>query len=65
MEPEGGNNYFAKLAALIDVFNAEEEGGRVMVVFDATSPVVAWLRYRKATVRGRAAGITRCDGSTH
>ena len=39
MEPEGGNNYIAKLAALIDVFNAEEEGGRVMVVFDATSPV--------------------------
>ena len=52
-EPEGADNYLAELAALIDVFNAEDEGGRVMVVFDATSPVVAWLRYRKASARAR------------
>ena len=52
-EPEGADNYLAELAAQMDVASAEAAGGRIVVVFDATSPVQAMLRFRKICDRWR------------
>ena len=49
-EPEGNDNYLAEMAAMMDSLAAEEEGGRIVVVFDATSPVHAMIRFRHAHV---------------
>ena len=39
------DNYLAELAAQIGVMQHEVEGGRIIVVFDATSPVWAMRRF--------------------
>ena len=50
-EAEGENAYLGELAALIDRFSALPDGGRVIAVFDATSPVLAALRFNKQHAR--------------
>ena len=58
-EPEGADNYLAELAAQIDAAHAEDEGGRVIIMFDATSPILAMRKFQKACHRkrqGRYAG---------
>ena len=58
-EPEGADNYLAELAAQIDALHHEAEGGRVIVVFDATSPVWAMRKFTRQCHRrrqGRYAG---------
>ena len=45
-EPEGADNYLAELAAQIAAAHAEDEGGRLVLMFDATSPVYAARRFR-------------------
>ena len=52
-EPEGNDNYLAEMAAMMDSLAAEEEGGRIVVVFDATSPVHAMVRFRRECHRRR------------
>ena len=50
-EPEGADNYIGELAAQLDAAAAEDEGGRVIVVFDATSPVLAMKKFRRQCAR--------------
>ena len=45
-EVAGKDNYVAELAALIDALASCEDGGRVIMVVDALSPVWALLRFR-------------------
>ena len=46
-EVEGADNYLAELAAHLDALNDENEGGRIILVFDATSPVLAMRKFRR------------------
>ena len=50
-EPEGHDNYLGELAAQLDAAAAECEGGRVIIMFDATSPVLAAKRCSRASHR--------------
>ena len=52
-ETAGADNYLAELAALIDVLEDAEEGSRVIVVLDATSPPQALLRFQRQVARHR------------
>jgi len=52
-EVEGADNYLAELAAQLDALVDENEGGRIILVFDATSPVTAMSKFRKACHRKR------------
>ena len=56
-EPEGADNYIGELAAQLDAAAEEGEGGRVIVVFDATSPVLAMKKFRRQCARRRRAGL--------
>ena len=59
MEPEGHDNYLGELAAEIDAAAAMEKGARVILVFDATSPMRAVIRDALLSSRrrqGRVAG---------
>jgi hypothetical protein len=51
LEPEGADNYIAELAALLDTLWHLEKGGRVILVFDATSPPQAAARFRRVCDR--------------
>ena len=51
LEPEGADNYIGELAAQLDAAAAEDEGGRVIIVFDATSPVLAMKKFRRQCAR--------------
>jgi len=42
----GLDNYVGEMAALLLAITDAAEGGRVLVVLDASSPVRAWLRFR-------------------
>jgi ribonuclease HI len=42
---DGTDNYIAEIEALIEALAAEPEGGRIIIVMDATSPVTAWMRF--------------------
>ena len=42
---DGVDNYIAEMEALIEALAAEPEGGRIIIVMDATSPVTAWMRF--------------------
>ena len=42
----GHDNYVGELGALLTAAEDVEAGGRVLLLFDATSPVRAWLRFR-------------------
>ena len=53
VEDEGCDNYLGELAAQLDALTAEEPGRRIMIVFDATSPVRAMQRFREAGARMR------------
>ena len=50
-EPEGADNYIDELAAQIDMALAEDRGARVIVTFDAVSPLKAARRFRRACNR--------------
>ena len=50
-EPEGADNYLAELAAQLDCALHEGEGGRVIIMFDSTSPVLAARRCSRASHR--------------
>ena len=50
-EPEGNDNYLGELAALMDVLRQAPPGGVVVIVFDATSPVHALLKFVRAGSR--------------
>lgn len=52
-EPEGADNYLAELAAQIDALHEEGEGGRIILVFDATSPVLAMRKFQRCCHRRR------------
>ena len=52
-ETLGEDNYLAELAAQVRCFQRAERGDRVMVTFDATSPVVAERRFRRVSDRAR------------
>lgn len=52
-EPEGADNYIGELAAQLDVAYAEDVGGRIIIVFDATSPSLAMAKFRKMCYRRR------------
>ena len=45
---EGKDNYLAELAALVEALAQEADGERISIVFDATSPVLALLHFRRA-----------------
>ena len=45
---EGADNYIAELVALIQAVAAEADGERLMITFDATSPVLALLGFRES-----------------
>ena len=53
LEPEGSDNYLGELAALLAALDDAPEGSRVLLMFDATSPVRAWLRFRRKHARIR------------
>ena len=58
-EPEGADNYLAELGAQIDAAYNEDMGARIIIVFDATSPVLAMRKFRRQCHRrrqGRYAG---------
>ena len=46
-EPEGDDNYLGEMAAVLKALSSEAPGGRILIVLDATSPVRAWLKFRK------------------
>ena len=50
-EPEGADNYIDELAAQIDMALAEDRGARVIVTFDAVSPLKAARRFRRSCNR--------------
>ena len=50
-ERDGANTYVAELAALIEALQTEPDGGRIIIVFYATSPVRAALRYGRVHAR--------------
>ena len=52
-EPEGADNYIAELAGQMDLAHAEDEGGRIIVIFDATSPLLAMAKFRRMCFRRR------------
>ena len=52
-EEEGADNYLAELAAQLDALHAEPPGGRLIIVYDATSPVSALARFQRLHARGR------------
>ena len=52
-EPEGNDNYIGELAAHIDAAESLDVGARVILVFDATSPVLAMRKLRQASHRKR------------
>jgi hypothetical protein len=52
-EAEGADNYLAELAAQLDCAEHEDVGGRIIIIFDATSPVLAMQKFRKACHRKR------------
>ena len=52
-DAEGDDNYVAELAAQIDALRNLDEHCRVVVVFDATSPVRSMLNFRTVGARAR------------
>ena len=47
IDPKHGlDNYVGELGALLQALEDAEAGGRIALVFDATSPVRAWLKFR-------------------
>jgi ribonuclease HI len=52
-EPEGADNYLAELAGLIDAADAEDVGGRVIIVFDCTGGPLAMRQLMRASNRRR------------
>ena len=50
---EEENSYVAELMAMIAALQAAPAGARVMLVFDATSPLLAWWRWSRAPARVR------------
>ena len=52
-EPEGGDNYIGELAGQIDAFAQLDEHSRVVVVFDATSPIRSMMAFRRLGARSR------------
>ena len=50
-EPEGNDNYLGELAAVLTALKSEPEGGRILIILDATSPVRALLKFRKCHQR--------------
>ena len=52
-EVTGHDNYLGELAALIDAFDHMAPGGRVGIMFDATSPVSALLKFVNSGPRER------------
>ena len=50
-EPEGADNYIAELAAQIDSAIASDEGSRIIIVFDATSPSLAMRKFARVCDR--------------
>ena len=48
VEKEGVNNYLGELAAQLVAMGSGTRHTRVLLVFDATSPVRALLKFRKA-----------------
>jgi len=51
--PEGADNYLAELAAHLDALNEEGAGGRIIIIFDATSPVLARRAFQRCCHRRR------------
>jgi len=47
VEPEGDDNYLGELGAVVAALRAEAEGGHILYIRDVTSPIRAWLRFRK------------------
>ena len=52
-EPTGHDNYLGELAAQLDVLDHLPAGGRVLVVFDATSPVWAMRKFARCCERAK------------
>ena len=52
-EEEGNDNYLAELAAQIDALEELSPMDRVIVVFDATSPIKQWRSFRAIGARSR------------
>ena len=52
VEPEGDDNYLGELGAVLAALRAEADGGRILYILDATSPIRAWLRFRKCAQLG-------------
>jgi ribonuclease HI len=59
MEEEGADNYFDELAAQLDAVEQHPAGGRIAIVFDATSPIEAMKAFRKASARRRQGYLAR------
>ena len=60
IDPKYGlDNYVGELAALLQAVHDAEAGARVVVVFDATSPVRAWLRFRGRHARHKLSYYAR------
>ena len=53
-EEEGEDNYLAELAAMLDVLASLPPGGRILLIFDATSPVIAMRSFKRRSNRAKA-----------
>ena len=52
-ECEGDDNYLAELAAQIDALRNLDDTNRILIIFDATSPVRSMLNFRAVGARAR------------
>ena len=48
---DGVDNYIAEVEALIEALASESDGGRIIIMMDATSPVTAWARFHLCHAR--------------
>ena len=53
VEETGADNYLGEMAAQLDALDLLPPGGKVVIVFDATSPVTALEAFKKACSRAR------------
>ena len=52
-DDRAGDNYLAELAAQLDALEEEAEGERIIIIFDASSPVYALRRFMNSQGRAR------------
>ena len=49
----GNDNYLGELGAVLVALSSVAPGSRVLVILDATSPIRAWIKFRKRQHRSQ------------